>query len=148
MTPRSLLSAGSVTETVLENCSAAYTRSRWLIGTSGAASEPGAWPAQADATARRLVAASNMANSDARLTSLRLVHVHRGVGHCLSDLSVTRNSRGRLVGRRHRRGQRLPDRKPHRGDLLLLRDDDLLGKAPDLLVVAGAQEGLRHLDRA
>src|ERR1700751_3319622 len=46
MTPNSLLSTGSVTETVLENCSAAYTRSRWLMGMSGVEGLPGAWPAK------------------------------------------------------------------------------------------------------
>src|SRR5262249_39906489 len=42
MTPRSLLSAGAVTETLFENCSAAETRSRWLTGVSGAEAAAGA----------------------------------------------------------------------------------------------------------
>jgi len=36
----------------------------------------------------------------------------------------------------------------HRGNLLLLRDDDLLRHASKLLVVAVAELGLCHLDRA
>src|SRR3954453_6399867 len=47
ITPNSVLSAASVTETVLENCSAAYTRSRWVIGISGADTGPGTCPANA-----------------------------------------------------------------------------------------------------
>ena len=39
-------------------------------------------------------------------------------------------------------------RQPHRGDLLLLGDDDLLREAPELLVAAVAQLRLRHVDRA
>src|SRR5262249_45895856 len=56
MTPSSVLSAGSVTETVLENCSAAYTRSRWLTGISGAEAGPGAWPADAGAMGKAAAA--------------------------------------------------------------------------------------------
>jgi hypothetical protein len=41
MTPSSALSTGSVTEIVFENCSAAYTRSRWLTGYAESATEPG-----------------------------------------------------------------------------------------------------------
>src|SRR3954468_20142451 len=63
MTPSNVLSAGSVTEIVFENCSAAYTRSRWLIATSFSAAPPGACPAKAiDAltSAARTPAANGM----------------------------------------------------------------------------------------
>src|SRR5262245_63963910 len=53
MTPTSVLVDGFVTEMVFENCSAAYTRSRPLIATSGADRAPGAWPADVDSTAMK-----------------------------------------------------------------------------------------------
>src|ERR1700730_13441453 len=48
MTPSSVLSAGSVPDTVLENCRAAEARSWWLTGISGAEAAAGACPAQAE----------------------------------------------------------------------------------------------------
>ena len=42
----------------------------------------------------------------------------------------------------------MAERQAHRDDLLLLIDDDLLRDAPQLLVVAIAQLGQRHVDRA
>src|SRR5215467_131793 len=53
MTPRFLLLDGSITEIVLENCSAAYTRSRALTAKSGAFAANGACPAPACAPASR-----------------------------------------------------------------------------------------------
>jgi hypothetical protein len=47
-----------------------------------------------------------------------------------------------------RRRQRLAEGQPHRPDLLLLRDDDLLRDPPQLLIVPVAQLGLRHLNRS
>src|SRR5262245_66637633 len=53
MTPRFLLLEGSITETVLENCSAAYTRSRAPTAKSGAFAAKGTWPAPPGVAARR-----------------------------------------------------------------------------------------------
>jgi hypothetical protein len=58
---------------------------------------------------------------------------------------VWRRDLGR--GRRRRR-ERLADGKAHRGDLLELIDDDLLGNAPDLLVAPVAKHRLGHVDGA
>src|ERR1700712_592451 len=44
ITPRRELSSGLMTETVFENCSAAYTRSWLVTGMAGPVTEPGAWP--------------------------------------------------------------------------------------------------------
>src|SRR5689334_11664906 len=95
MTPSSLFAAGSVTDTVFENCSAAYTRSRWLIGTSGSAAPPGACPAQADWIDSSPVA-SNAAN--VRFISLLLA--------CMRDRAVgARAFFGDLARRHPRRGR-------------------------------------------
>src|SRR4051794_24650065 len=45
-------------------------------------------------------------------------------------------------------GQWVAKREAHRGDLLLLLDDDLLGDATELLVTAIAEVSSRHVDRA
>ena len=52
------------------------------------------------------------------------------------------------VGAARRRRQRLAERQAHGRDLLLLLDDDLLRDAPELLVLAVAQLGQRHVDGA
>src|SRR3954454_21413530 len=144
MTQRSRLSAGLVTETVLENCSVAYTRSRWLTGTSGSEAAPGAWPAQAARTVSRAVIASHVVRI-VRFTLAPRRRIHRVVSPVLD---VGRFGRGREVSRWHGRGDGLTDRQSHHSDLLLLGDDDLLGQAPELFVPAVAQLGLRHVDRA
>src|SRR5262249_7558759 len=59
-----------------------------------------------------------------------------------------RRARRDLGGRRRRGRQRLPQREPHGGDLLLLTNDDFLGDAPKLLILAVAQLCERHVDRA
>ena len=53
-----------------------------------------------------------------------------------------------LRGRRDRGRQRIADGEPHRRDLLLLGHDDFLGEPLELLVLAVAQDDLRHVDRA
>src|SRR3546814_1161016 len=55
---------------------------------------------------------------------------------------------GGLGGRRDRGRQRLTDRQPHGGDLLLLGDDDFLGQPFELFVMAVAQQQFRHVDGA
>ncbi len=53
-------------------------------------------------------------------------------------------------GRWARKGGRegLPQRQPHRGNLLQLIDDDFLRDAPELFVLAVAQLGHGHVDGA
>src|ERR1700741_3783557 len=121
MTPRSLLSAGSVTEIVLVNCSAAYTRSLWLSGTSGSAAIPGACPAQAAWIEASAVAASNVERT--RFMSGLLVGVRRRVSAGPGVGLVRRCGPGR---------RRVAEEEAHRRDLLPLRDDDLLGEPPEL----------------
>src|SRR6266446_6993272 len=127
MTPSSLFAWGSITETVLENCSAAYTRSRPLTGMSGAVAAPGACPAK-DGTA--ISAAADRAANE-RDISVLLWHVGR-------DLR-----RRRAAGR-----QRIAQRQVHHRDLLLLVDDDLLREPPQALVLPVAQLGQSHVDGA
>src|ERR1700730_10698638 len=67
MTPSSVLSAGSVPDTVLENCRAAEARSWWLTGISGAEAAAGACPAQAEAPLANAVPLSRTAANELRL---------------------------------------------------------------------------------
>jgi hypothetical protein len=73
------------------------------------------------------------------------MHVHRVMGW---RQRVRRRRDGDLIGRRRGRRKRLAERETHRGDLLLLRDDDFLRDALQLFVSAIAQQRLRHLDRS
>jgi len=66
----------------------------------------------------------------------------------VSDATSVRWMTDRWRGRRPGWGEWLAERQPHRSDFLLLRHDDFLGKASELLVAAVAQLGLRHIDRA
>src|ERR1700719_3763037 len=111
---------------------------------SGSEAAPGACPAPADWMATRAVAASNAVKIEMRFMSSLLAWVPR-----MSTVGrrINRFRGGQLVRRRHRPREGLAERQPHRGDLLLLGDDDLLGNALELLVVAVAQFRLRHLDR-
>src|SRR5262245_14791570 len=59
MTPRFLFVDGSMTETVLEYCSAAYTRSFSLMGNSGALTAKGACPAHTGKLSSRSANASD-----------------------------------------------------------------------------------------
>src|ERR1700734_2286029 len=56
-------------------------------------------------------------------------------------LCVVASRRRFLVGRRHCRRQWLADGEPHGGDFRLLRDDDFLRHAPELLVLTVTQLG-------
>src|ERR1700758_4643918 len=108
---------------------------------SGSAAAPGAWPARADGTTTRAVAASSAVTKSLRIMSGLLVHMHHVRGH-------GSGRRGWLVWRRCGRWQRLTDGEAHRRDLLLLGDDDLLRQAAELLVVPVAQQRLGHVDGA
>src|SRR5215469_2078371 len=102
-----------------------------MSGSDAAAA--GAWPAEAALASEALASRPKMKPRMALL----LLHVHARHGL----------PRGR--GRRRRGGrQRLADRQPHGGDLLLLVDDDLLRQASDLRVAPVAEHGHRHVDRA
>ena len=148
MTPSSLLSAGigdrdRVGE-LLGGVDAVAVADR-DVGIGG--QPPGACPAP-----RRLRGRTHCRASTSSASIEMRVHV---TAPCLvasggEDRTANRPvaPRARLVRRRRGRRQRLAERQPHRGDLLLLVDDDLLRDAPQLLVVTVAQLGLRHVDRA
>src|SRR6516162_10377809 len=61
---------------------------------------------------------------------------------------IARRREWDLIGRWRGRRQRLAKRQSHCRDLLCLCDDDFLSHAPERLIVAIAQFGLRHLDCA
>src|SRR5207253_9419961 len=117
------------------------TRSRWLTGTSGSETAPGACPARADGGVRTAVTSSNQMEK-VSFTSKARVHVHRRERR----VGVGRSGRGFLVGRRRGR-EWLANRQPHRRDLLVLHHDDFLREAPELLVAPVTQLSLRHVDR-
>src|SRR5271165_3257588 len=96
---------------------------------SGSEAAAGACPAQAYRTPTSAVVTSRTVRIELRFMS-RLLHQADGTARFRIDLSLGRH----LVRRGHRWRQRLADRQPHRGDLLQLGDDDLLGHAPELLV--------------
>ena len=145
MTPSSLLSAGSMTDTVFENCSAAYTRSWWLIGTSGAEAADGACPAEAAALARHKAAPPSSAGT----IDIAIIPLSLDISGPGRQAATPSRPRGPSAGRGRRRwGRRLAERQPHRGDFLLLIDDDFLSEAPQKLVVTMPKFGLGHGDRA
>src|ERR1700730_14360310 len=82
MTPSSVLSAGSVPDTVLENCRAAEARSWWLTGISGAEAAAGACPAQVEVPLANTVPLSRTATNRLRIIygSLRTFTVGVEVG--------------------------------------------------------------------
>src|SRR2546426_10865156 len=91
---------------------------------SGEAAEPGAWPARAGATAS---AAKRKANL--RIMSVVPMDVRAG---------------GDLGGRGVAGRQSVAQGQVHDFDLLLLRDDDLLGQPLQALVLAVAERDDRH----
>src|SRR2546426_11394019 len=95
---------------------------------SGEAAEPGAWPARAGATAS---AAKRKANL--RIMSVVPMDVRAG---------------GDLGGRGVAGRQSVAQGQVHDFDLLLLRDDDLLGQSLQALVLAVAQPHHRHTSGA
>src|ERR1700726_3590776 len=101
------------------------------MGTSGSEAEPGACPAQAYCTGKSTVAASHAVKPKVRFMSRLLAPRILKAGFRLHRFRP-----GQLIRRRHRRRERLAKRQPHRSDLLLLGDDDLLGQPPQLLIVA------------
>src|SRR2546426_11833235 len=95
---------------------------------SGESAEPGAWPARAGATAS---AAKRKANL--RIMSVVPMDVRAG---------------GDLGGRGVAGRQSVAQGQAHDFDLLLLRDDDLLGQPLQALVLAVAELDDRHVDDA
>src|SRR5271166_5940300 len=104
---------------------------------SGSVAAPGTCPADAYCPPTSVVAASKTTKIEELFMLLLHDRVH-GSGF-RADLLRRRH----LGWRGQRRRQRLADRQPHRGNFLLLGDDDLLGQPPDLRVAAVA----KHRDR-
>ena len=102
------------------------------------------------APGRRSGAASALPARSAMTSRTRIIERLHRHGHGVAGAVVAGRRRpmpapvGAACGGR----QRLTERQAHGGDLLLLVDDDLLGDAAELLVVAVAQFGLGHLDGA
>src|SRR5439155_25994138 len=116
-----------MTETVFENCSPAYTRSRALTGISGAVAACGTWPAS-DGPATNA--------SAKRVDGMRAMSLLLGViGPRLRRCRTARRNRG-------------SEREMHHRDLLLLIDDDFLGQPFQPLVPSIAQLGDCHVDGA
>src|SRR5207253_523431 len=95
---------------------------------SGEVAEPGAWPARAGATA-------SAAKRQANLWIMSVVRMDVRAGGDLGGRGVT--------GR-----QSVAQGQVHDFDLLMLRDDDLLGQPLQALVLAVAELDERHVDGA
>src|SRR5262245_40572732 len=108
---------------------------------SGSEAAPGTCPAAAYRMPTRTVAATRAVRYAMRVMSR--------LPGAISELTRARIEprRGRYLDRRRSgRRQRLADREPHNGNLLLLGHDDLLRQPPDLRIAAIAQHRNRHVD--
>ncbi len=119
-------------------------RSRWLIAMSGA--RDGAAPAPGLREGGRGRAAPPRPSASEGLQELAVIasalvrSSSRGTCSCGRGSEAWRRRRAHgCVGAGAEGGGRLADREPHRGDFLLLLDDDFLRDAAQLLVVAVAQ---------
>src|SRR6476620_1659479 len=109
---------------------------------SGSEAAPGTCPAKAYCALASAVAVSKTVKMQKRFIS----RLHDRVGG-MTGLRIELPRR-HLGWRGHRRWQRLAERQSHRGDLLLLGNDDLLSEPPDLRVATVAEHRNCHLDRA
>src|SRR3984893_4016963 len=110
---------------------------------SGSVAAAGACPAQADRTPKSAVATSRTVKIELCFMS-RLLRQVGGTAGFRIDLPRGRH----LVRCGHSWWQRLADRQPHGGDLLLLCNDGLLGEPPDLQVAAVEEQSNWHVERA
>src|SRR5438045_9132139 len=113
------------------------------MGMSGAEAALGTCPAEAYCSPASVVATNKAVKIEERFILLLRDRVGGSTGFRVDLLH-----RRHLSWRGRRRRQWLADRQSHRGDLLLLGNDDLLGQPPALRVATVAKIGDCHFDRA